>query len=108
MFQVEMEDGIWEDVANVFWSEDPHMFTVHHWGNVWLVASLTDDVELVELSRDENGEAFHAQVITMGELRRMWHLKTTALSSGGELRRPRRHKGAVVNKDARPFSVDHK
>ena len=44
----------------------------------------------------------------MGELRRMWHLKTTALSSGGEPRRPRRHKGAVVDKDARPFSVDHK
>lgn len=100
MFQVEMEDGIWEDVANVFWSEDPHMFTVHHWGNVWLVASLTDDVLLFS---DDS-----MLTITMGELRRMWHLKTTALSSGGELRRPRRHKGAVVNKDARPFSVDHK
>lgn len=100
MFQVEMEDGIWEDVANVFWSKDPHMFTVHHWGNVWLVASLTDDVLLFS---DDS-----MLTITMGELRRMWHLKTTALSSGGELRRPRRHKGAVVNKDARPFSVDHK
>ena len=100
MFQVEMEDGIWEDVANVFWSEDPHMFTVHHWGNVWLVASLTDDVLLFS---DDS-----MLTITMGELRRMWHLKTTALSSGGELRRPRRHKGAVVNKDARPFSVDDK
>lgn len=100
MFQVEMEDGIWEDVANVFWSEDPHMFTVHHWGNVWLVASLTDDVLLFS---DDS-----MLTITMGELRRMWHLKTTALSSGGELRRPRRHKGAVVDKDARPFSVDHK
>lgn len=100
MFQVEMEDGIWEDVANVFWSEDPHMFTVHHWGNVWLVASLTDDVLLFS---DDS-----MLTITMGELRRMWHLKTTALSSGGELRRPRRHKGAVVDKDARPFSVDDK
>lgn len=100
MFQVEMEDDIWEDVANVFWSEDPHMFTVHHWGNVWLVASLTDDVLLFS---DDS-----MLTITMGELRRMWHLKTTALSSGGELRRPRRHKGAVVDKDARPFSVDHK
>tara|TARA_R110002073_G_C9329995_1_gene569141 strand:+ start:532 stop:834 length:303 start_codon:yes stop_codon:yes gene_type:complete len=100
MFQVEMEDGIWEDVANVFWSEDPHMFTVHHWGNVWLVASLTDDVLLFS---DDS-----MLTITMGELRRMWHLKTTALSSGGELRRPRFHVGAVVDKDARPFSVDHK
>ena len=100
MFQVEMEDGIWEDVANVFWSEDPHMFTVHHWGNVWLVASLTDDVLLFS---DDS-----MLTITMGELRRMWHLKTTALSSDGELRRPRFHVGAVVDKDARPFSVDDK
>ncbi len=105
-FEAEMEDGKFELVASVFWSKNPADFRVHRWGNPWLVASLTDDVMVYDSSTSPDGA--HALSISMGDLRRKSHFITTVQSTGGELRRPRLHKGAIVNKEARPFSHDGK
>jgi hypothetical protein len=104
-FEVEMEDGRFELVASVFWSKNPKDFRIHRWGSPWLVASLTDDVMLYDGWTSIDGKAL---AISMGDLRRKSHFITTVQKTGGELRRPRRHKGAIVNKEAKPFTHDGK
>ena len=97
---VEMEDGVRELVAHCHMSSEKWgvHFKVHHWGDVWLVATLNDDTRLI----DENGKW-----MSMGALRQLEAGVTVALKSGGELRRPHtfaNRKG--VNKQARPFTTD--
>lgn len=96
-FKVEMEDGTFELVANVHMPKDnPKDFRVHHWGDIWLVATLGDDVWLV----DDDGKC-----LSMGSLRRLDAMTTTFIKTGGEPRRPRTFKNRKgVNVDARPFS----
>lgn len=92
-YRVEMEDGSFELVADCFVSED--LFRLHSWGDVWLVSTLNDDVQLV-------GE--DSSAISMGELRLLEAGVTTTVKSGGELRRPRAFKGRRgINQNARPF-----
>lgn len=96
-FKVEMEDGTWELVANCHITENFADWRVHSWGDVWLVATLTDDVVLT----DEKG----GQLITMGNLRELDAGCVTFIKTGGEPRRPRTFKGRKgINTDARPFN----
>jgi len=92
---VKMEDGALDLIASCFISND--LFRVHNWGNVRLVATLTDDVALV----DDAGKS----VMNMGTLRMKEAGVTSTLSSGSELRRARTFMDRVgVNTQARPFS----
>jgi len=92
-YKVEMEDGSFEMVADCFVSKD--LFRLHQWGNIWLVATLTDDVKLIG---DDSSE------ILMGDLRKLEAGVTTTVKSGGELRRTRSFKGKKgIVLDARPF-----
>ena len=97
--KVEMEDGTFEFVADVFMPDDDALlgsFRVHKWGDVWLVATLNDNTKLL----DENGKW-----LSMGTLRHLEAHTVTTTKSGGELRRPRTFADRkFVNKNARPFS----
>ena len=94
---VEMEDGEMKLVAYCHLTSEEWglHFRIHHWGDVWLVATLNDDTKLI----DEKGKQ-----MSMGALRKLCAGVTTTLKSGGELRRPRTFANRRgINKQARPF-----
>lgn len=93
-FKVKMEDGTTELVADTHWSDD--CFRVHQWGDVWLVATMNDDTEVI----GDDGLK-----MPMSELRKLDAGIVTFLKTGGEPRRCRTFANREgINKDARPFN----
>ena len=98
ILKVEMEDGTFELVANCNWLGSDDTFRVHHWGSVWLIATLNDDTLLV----GDNGI-----ITTMGKLRERDAKVTTTTKTGGTLRRARTFKDRRgINTEAKPFSKE--
>jgi len=96
LFTVQMEDGSTELVANANW--DGETFNLHYWGNVRLVATINDDVEIV-------GD--DSIVLPMSALRELDAGTTSCLKTGGELRRARTYNNRKgINKEARPFNKE--
>jgi len=94
MFQVEMEDGTMEDVAAINFGGVAG-FRVHHWGDVWLVASLPD--WQIIICQDSG------MTILMGEVRKRIWLQTSNPTKK-KLQRPLAPIGVMVDYRAEPFS----
>tara|TARA_R110002110_G_scaffold230235_2_gene445931 strand:- start:217 stop:528 length:312 start_codon:yes stop_codon:yes gene_type:complete len=97
MFRVEMEDGTFEDVAeiNLGGDEVTNTFIVHAWFNIWTTASLPDWQILFE---SETGKT-----VLMGEVRKQVWLQTSNPTKK-KLQRPLAPLGVMVDLRAEPFT----
>jgi hypothetical protein len=97
MFRVEMEDGTFEDVAEINLGGDgvTNTFRVHAWFNIWITASLPDWQILFE---SETGKT-----VLMGEVRKQVWLQTSNPTKK-KLQRPLAPLGVMVDLRAEPFT----
>ena len=102
MFRVEMEDGTFEDVAEINLGDNKNgvplvtnNFVVHAWFNIWTSASLPDWQVLFE---SETGKT-----VLMGEVRKQVWLQTSNPTKK-KLQRPLAPLGVMVDLRAEPFT----